>query len=35
VTNRTPTGNSGYVGSGHYAPVLLYFANGVWHEYTQ
>ena len=29
----TPTGNGGYVGSGHDTSVLLYFANGVWHEY--
>jgi hypothetical protein len=33
VTNWTPTGNGGYTGSGYAVPVLLYFANGVWHEY--
>lgn len=33
VTSRTPTSNGVYVGAGHDEPVLLYFANGVWHEY--
>ena len=33
VTSQTPTGNGVYVGAGHDEPVLLYFANGAWHEY--
>lgn len=33
VTNWTPTGDGSYTGSGHEVDVLLYFANGVWHEY--
>jgi hypothetical protein len=33
VTNWTPTGDGSYTGSGHEVDVLLYFANGAWHEY--
>ncbi|HKW23822.1 MAG TPA: hypothetical protein VJO13_20760 [Ktedonobacterales bacterium] len=32
VTHQTPTGNGGYTGSGYAVGVLLYFANGAWHE---
>jgi hypothetical protein len=32
VLHQTPTGNGGYTGSGYAVGVLLYFANGVWHE---
>lgn len=32
VENWTPTGNGVYSGSGHEVSVLLYFANGAWHQ---
>lgn len=32
VTQQTPTGNAGYTSSGYAVGVLLYFANGAWHE---
>jgi hypothetical protein len=33
VTSMTPTGDGSYSGGGREVGVLLYFANGVWHEY--
>ena len=35
VTSYTPTGDGDYSGGGHEVGVLLYFVNGVWHEYGQ
>ncbi len=35
VIHQIPTGNGSYSGSGYTMGVLLYFANGAWHEYGQ
>ena len=33
IEHRTPTSNGAYISSADAFPVLLYFVNGVWHEY--